>query len=199
MKIDDSEVIRRVTALHGTLPAVLVAIDGPGGAGKTTLAALLSSALDTSSLDVQVVHFDDFFLPSSQRPRGPLSEKPIGGDFDWLRLRDEVLTPLRRNQAARYRRYDWDRDALAEFTELSLGGVVIVEGIYSSRRELAPFYDLRVWVECPREVRLARGVQRDGERARAQWENDWMPSEDRYILEHRPRECADVVVSGAAV
>jgi uridine kinase len=191
-----SEIIRRVTALRTALPTVLVAIDGPGGAGKTTLATLLSSALEASHIDVQVVHFDDFFLPSAQRPCGTSAEKSIGGDFEWLRLHDEVLAPLRRGQRARYRRYDWDQDAMAECEELSLDGVVIVEGIYSSRRELAPLYDLRVWVECPREVRLARGLERDGESARARWEHDWMPSEDRYILEHRPREYADVVVSG---
>ena len=105
---------------------------------------------------MSVVHVDDFFLPIARRPCGEPSAKPVGGDFDWPRLREEVLLPLRSGQVARYHRYDWELDAVAEVRDLSPGGVVIVEGIYSSRRELADLYDFRVWVECPREIRLAR-------------------------------------------
>ena len=84
-------------------------------------------------------------------------------------------------------------------SEVSPHGVVIVEGVYSSRRELASLYDLRIWVECPRELRLSRGLARDGETARKLWEEDWMPSEDRYLEEHRPLERADAVVSGTDI
>jgi uridine kinase len=175
---------------------VLAAIDGPGGSGKTALAGSLQLTLDGAKVLVSVVEVDDFFLPSADRPRGGPSEKPIGGDFDWPRLRDQVLHPLRRGQSARYDRYDWGRDELLEVREVPPGGVVIVEGIYSSRRELAALYDLRIWVECPRELRLSRGLERDGEAARSPWEEDWMPSEDRYVREHRPQELADIIVIG---
>lgn len=46
---------------HRTL---LVGIDGCGGAGKSTLAMRLA-ALDPN---ISVVHIDDFYLPSAQRP-----------------------------------------------------------------------------------------------------------------------------------
>ena len=65
------------------------------------------------------------------------------------------------------------------------------------RRELADLYDLKIWVECPRAIRLARGIARDGEKARAIWEQDWMPKEDYYVNTHLPRERADLSVSGA--
>ena len=194
-----SGIIPRLIALYDGGKTVLVAIDGPGGSGKSFLAQSISTALTASGTPASVVQVDDFFLPSGQRPIGSVSEKPIGGDFDWPRLRNEVLDPLRRGEPARYDRYDWDRDALVGIREASAGRVVIVEGIYSSRRELASFYDLRVWVDCPRELRLTRGLQRDGEAARRKWEQDWMPSEDRYIREHQPQEYAHVVVNGAAV
>jgi len=122
---------------------------------------------------------------------------PIGGNFDWPRLREQVLDPLRRGETARYDRYDWLEDDLANAHQVLPGRVVIVEGIYSSRRELAPLYDMRVWVDCPRELRLSRGLKRDGEAARGRWEDDWMPCEDRYIREHRPQEYADAIVNGA--
>jgi uridine kinase len=195
--VQPCERILRLIELHADRPTFLLAIDGLGGAGKTFLAERLSAALEATGHRHHVVHFDDFFFPSAQRPHG-LIEKPIGTDFDWARLRDEVLAPLRRGQTARYARYDWTRDAMAESIEVA-PGLVIVEGIYSNRQELGSLYDLRVWVECPRALRLERGLERDGEAARTRWENDWMPSEDRYLIEHRPRDRADVIVEGRDV
>lgn len=65
------------------------------------------------------------------------------------------------------------------------------------RRELVNLYDLKIWVECPKAIRLARGIARDGEKARTIWEQDWMPKEDHYIKTHLPRESADLFVNGA--
>ena len=144
-----------------------------------------------------IVQVDDFFIPSSRRLPGPPADRPVGADFDWGRLRDQVLAPLRRGVNAQYERYDWKRDILLAAREVQPNQIVIVEGVYASRRELAGLYDLRVWVECPREVRLARGIARDGASARWRWEHDWMPSEDRYVEQHRPFERADLIVAGA--
>jgi len=189
-------IVRRVIALSAERPTVLVAIDGHGGSGKTTLAADLATALQDSGLPASVVSFDEFYLPRAQRLPGSPAEKPIGADYDWARLRDQVLAPLRMGTAARYDRYDWRQDAFDGVGEAGPEGVVIVEGIYSSRREIADLYDLRIWVECPRELRLRRGIRRDGEGARGIWENDWMPSEDLYVEAQRPREQAHIVVDG---
>jgi len=75
--------------------------------------------------------------------------------------------------------------------------MVVIEGVYTLRPELRPLYDVRIWVECPRRLRLARGLARDGEAARARWERDWMPAEDRYVAECCPAAGVDLVVSGA--
>jgi len=190
--------IRRALETGGGSGTVLVAVDGPGGAGKTTVALALAQALERHGRRVAIVPMDDFYLPSAQRPAGPPGTGPVGGAFDWRRLRGQVLVPLRAGRAARYERYDWIRDVLAETHDVEPGIVVVVEGVTSCRRELAPLYDLRVWVDCPRELRLTRGLARDGESARARWVEEWMPEEDRYAEEHRPRATADVIVDGSA-
>jgi uridine kinase len=193
------EIASVLAVLRHSGETTLVAIDGPGGSGKTVLAESLRMTLERANVSVHIIKGDDFFLPSASRPCGVPSEKPIGGDFDWCRLRHQVLEPLRRGQTARYDRYDWLKDELTVAREVPPGGVVLVEGVYSSRREIADLYDMRLWVECPRERRLARGLERDGEAARKRWEEDWMPSEDQYIREHRPHEYADAIVNGDAV
>jgi len=174
---------------------LLVAIDGPGGAGKSTLAQLLKEQLKTLGWIVAVVKHDDFYLPSHQRENQQVGV--IGRDFDWERLRDQVLTPIREGRSAHYQRYDWETDVLAEWRTISASDVVLVEGVYTMRCELTHLYDLKIWVECPRAIRLARGIARDGEQARTIWEEDWMPKEDDYVKTHLPQESADLLMNGA--
>jgi uridine kinase len=176
-----------------TLPrkqtTLLIGIDGCGGAGKSALA----QALAQGDPEVTIVSMDDFFRPSSQaRPPG----SAIGAEYDWPRLRGQVLEPLRRNEPGRYQRYDWGSDALAEWHTVPVGGVVIVEGIYSTRDELRDAYDYTIWVDSPRALRLQRGLARDGEQARLVWTTRWMPAEDRYVAEQHPEAKADTVVPG---
>ncbi len=153
---------------------VLVGIGGRGGAGKTTLARAIPGA--------QVVPTDAFWN---------------GEGFDLARLRREVLEPLGRGEAARYGAYDWASRTQGGERTVEPHGVVVIEGVCALHRMFRDAYDVRIWVEAPRDVRLARGVARDGEAARAEWEERWMPSEDRYVERDDPVPSAHVVVDGS--
>jgi uridine kinase len=179
--------------LRGPAGPVLLAIDGAGASGKSSIARGLARACP----ELSVVHVDDFYRPSAERWSGPIAERPLARDFDLERLRREVLEPLRAGGAAAYRPYDWSTDALAAKPVTLNAPVVIVEGIYSMSPALKAFFELSLWVECPRELRLARGLERDGEAARPRWEQDWMPGEDRYIDTERPQDAADLVCDGS--
>jgi uridine kinase len=192
---DIAEQINRNAAHHFVY---IVGIDGLGGSGKSVLAHKISQRLELMHWTTLTVHNDDFYLPSARRNQLPASLKPIGGDFDWVRLRDQVLAPLRSGRIAKYVRYDWPSDALAEQHEVKPRGIILIEGVYCTRVELRDFYDFRIWVDCPSEVRLSRGLARDGKSIRSTWVNEWIPAEDRYYHEHRPRASAHAVVNGAA-
>jgi uridine kinase len=176
----------------------LVGIDGLGGSGKSILTEKIRQQLEVARFTLAIVHNDDFFLPSTSRSQLPVFIKPIGSDFDWMRLREQVLLPLRSGKIAKYARYDWPSDHLGEYHEIQPQGVVLIEGVYSTRAELRDLFDFRIWVDCPRELRLSRGLARDAHTARSRWVDDWMPAEDRYCSEQRPRTFAHAIVNGAA-
>ena len=155
----------------------VVAIDGPGGAGKSTLAALVAQ-----DLDAQVVCTDDFAS----------WDQPLEW---WPRLIEQVLEPLSRNESGRFQRYDWAARQLAEWHEVPVAPFVILEGVSSSRAAFGPYLAFRVWVSTSRQERLRRGLERDGREALPLW-REWMAREDDYIAAERPEQRADLVVSG---
>ncbi len=169
--------------------ASLVGIDGCGGAGKSALARLLAGAIPGS----RIVEMDDFYRPGRERRQ---ASNEVAGHFDWRRLERQVLAPLSKGQDARFQRYDWDRDELTDWREVPGHGLVLVEGVGSTRRELRGYYAFTIWVEASRDTRLARGLARDGEGARDRWVDDWMPAEDRYVADHAPAGAADLLVIG---
>lgn len=154
-------------------------IDGEGGAGKSTLALRIAAAVDGSC----IVRLDDFARPG------------VAG-WDQSRFEWQVLEPLRTRRDGYYQRWDWDRDVGAEWHVVPRDSVVLIEGVSATRVELAVPWALTVWVDTPRALRLARGVERDGEQMRAQWEQLWMPEEDAYVAAQSPHLRADFVVRG---
>ncbi|MPY60138.1 uridine kinase family protein [Streptomyces spongiae] len=172
----------------------LVALDGPGDSGKPTLAAGLAE-----SRGAVVVHGDDFYRPMDTEERARLD--PAQGYhryFDWQRLRAEVLAPLAAGRDAAYRRYDWGTGSLApdEIHTVSRSGIVVVEGVYTARPELADHYDLVVYVDTPREESLRRLRARDHDRGPIDWVSRWRLAEEHYLAATRPEERAHLVVPG---
>ncbi|MEM9542207.1 MAG: uridine kinase [Cyanobacteria bacterium P01_E01_bin.42] len=185
---------------------LIVGIDGCGASGKS----IFTRSIAQQGLNITVVEMDDFYLPSDSRPSNEAILTTYGEQYDWKRLYEQVLKSLSQNRAARYQKYDWNLDALTEFYTVSVGGIVIVEGVYSTRRELSHLYDFRIWVQCPYDLRLTRGIARDeviiaeseaiarqDENPREMWEKIWMPQEHRYIKAEEPYKKAHLIVDGS--
>jgi uridine kinase len=156
----------------------VIAVDGPGGAGKSTLAHKLSVAMCKTT----IIHTDDF------------ASWEIPTEW-WPRLIEQVLEPLCRNQPGRYQRYDWDSRCMAEWHDVPPSEYLILEGVSASREAFQPYLAFSIWVETPRDERLRRGLERDGEDALPLWIG-WMAGEDGYVARERPAERADVIVDG---
>jgi uridine kinase len=169
------EAIRSAKAPVG-MKTRIVAVDGPGGAGKTSLADRLAS-----ELAAPVIHTDDF--ASWENP----------SDW-WPGLIAKALQPLAAGKPACFRPSTWG-GAEREPIEIEPAEFVILEGVTASREAFRPYLAYSIWIETPRELRLQRGLERDGEPALPHW-RAWMEAEDRYVQRERPAEHADCVLPG---
>jgi hypothetical protein len=126
----------------------IVGVDGRSGAGKSFLAGQLSHLLAAP-----VIEIDDF-----------VSWNCFAGW--WPRFDDRVLSPLLAGRDATFQARDWK-----DWYGSSLGGwktrrwspTVILEGVTCTRRETIGRVAYAIWVDAPAELRLARGLARDGD------------------------------------
>jgi len=171
---------------------VLIGIDGCGGSGKSTFAQNLNNYLDAST----IVHMDDFYMPSDSNKKEDNTQ--VGVDFDWRRLEKQVIKPIKSDlKNFSYQKYNWIDDKVNEkMNEVMISNFIIIEGVYSTREELRKYYDFNIWVECPYDIRLKRGIERDGEERREMWVNNWMIAENKYIELYKPINFANLIIDG---
>ncbi|MET1060591.1 MAG: 4-amino-4-deoxy-L-arabinose transferase [Nocardioides sp.] len=156
----------------------LICIDGPAGSGKTTLA----SAIGASSGDALVVHMDDLFPGWAGLP-----------EVD-AQLAD-LLLPLARGSAGSYRRFDWVADRFAETVTVDPTPLLVIEGVGSGAARFAALVTVLVWVEAPYDLRMRRGLERDGDTFAPHWEQ-WARDENELFTREQTRERADAVIDG---
>ncbi len=174
-------IVSKVKRLKKDDQTFLIAIDGFGGSGKSTMAHDLARRLD----NVSIVHSDDFHLPELNRS-------------DRARISEQVIKPLKANRIARYQRFDWPSSSLAEWHEIYPRGVVILEGVSMLHPDLGNQYDLTIWIDMPQEEAAKRGIDRDLHEykvdTREQWEKIWIPQEKEYVESVNPKAKADIIV-----
>jgi uridine kinase len=157
----------------------LVCVDGPAGSGKTTLADALRRREPTAV----VVHMDDLFEGWDGLPT-------VGAQLTTL------LPPLAEGRRGTYRRWDWQVSRWAERVEVAPVPLLVIEGVGSGSLEAAPFTTVLVWVEAPHDLRMRRGIERDGEAFAPYWKA-WAAAEAEHFAQHRTRERAHLLLGGA--
>lgn len=180
LSLDDvlADVVRRDASGSGIR---LVGVDGPSGSGKSTLAKRLAAWASAP-----VVEIDDF-----------VSWTDFAGW--WPRFETQVLSPLLSGAEARYQVRDWPNDefgtSLDGWKTLAWAPLVILEGVTCTRLAAAGRLAYSIWVEAPEDLRLQRGLERDGTDHRQLWRT-WMADERKFFAADGTRARADLRVSG---
>ena len=156
----------------------LICVDGPAGSGKTTLAAEIASLAGGTA----VVHMDDLF-------------EGWGGLARVDEQLHSLLRPLAEGFSGSYRRWDWPGNAWAETVLVPPAPLLVLEGVGSGASAYADLMTVLAWVEVPFELRMARGLESDGDAVSEHWRG-WAKDEQALFVRERTRERADVVLDG---
>jgi hypothetical protein len=106
---------------------------------------------------------------------------------------DALLTPLAARRPGHYRRSDWHASAYAETVTVPPCDLLGVEGVGCGSARHAGLVTVLAWLEAPAELRLRRGVERDGEALRDRLVA-WQVEESEHFAREGTRARADLVV-----
>lgn len=163
----------------------VIAVDGRGGAGKSTLADALAAQLPAA----EVIHTDDLAW-----------HEPL---FGWDHLLRDLFSRIRAGGEVSFTPPAWvARGRQGALTVAAETRTVILEGTRSSSTGCQ---DLMIWVQSDRDEARRRGLERDAQEgvngdaaeSAAFWDT-WEESEREHLRSHRPWDSADIVVLGTS-
>ena len=184
------DLVAHLLSLVGTpqgRPAI-IAVDGRGGSGKTTLTTALAAAVPGA----QAFHLDDLIW-----------NEPL---YDWDQLYVDTLTQLRRAGSLDLVPDKWREHGREGSIRIPAGSpLVLVEGTGAGLAAVRSLIDAHVWVQTGDDVAERRGIKRDiaegvngdAEESVRFW-HWWMAGERPFFAKDRPWRRADVIVSGDA-
>ena len=165
----------------------VVAIDGPGCCGKSSLAdEILGYADDAAQLAT-----DDFHMPRGSTPdsQGPLPYRR------WAEF-VQMVQRLVAGHEATFRPIDWKCRRLSAEVSVRPAPLLVIEGIGALHPDLAALVDYRIWVDGRADTRMERVRIRDGDSEVPNW-HKYVAFEQRYLETFRPWSSADLWVFGA--
>ncbi|MBT2483543.1 MULTISPECIES: uridylate kinase [unclassified Microbacterium] len=183
-----------------------VAIDGRTASGKTTFADELGEELAALGRTAIRASVDGFHRPRAERyRRGRMSAE---GYYRDARDHDAIVSLLLRplapgsDRLIRTQSFDLASDEpLNEEPQLiDADAILIVDGTFLQRPELAEHWDAVIFIDTDPALCLERGVQRDADGlggqapARLSYESRYQPAYELYETEAQPERTADVLV-----
>ena len=168
------QLIAALLDLCKTSPSI-IAIDGPAGAGKTTLAHELKASFSTKR--VEIVHMDDLY------GGWELSE-------DFTARLHGLVCDISAGRAHDIQIFDWHHGRFSQSRTVRPVDIVILEGVGSGQSAIRPFLSALIWMDIDDAQGLTRVLHRDGESIRDQMV-EWQTQQREHFLRERTRESAD--------
>jgi uridine kinase len=194
-EVNDKEIIEESKRLSESRKSpLIIALDGRSGTGKSTLSKNIAEKLGAA-----VIVGDDFYIGGTLTEwakRNPKEKAELV--IDWKRIRNEALIPLKEGHEASWYPFNWETlQGLAEepiiFTPSK---IVILDGAYSARPELADLIDVAVLLQLADPIRRQRLKEREGGLFVEEWHPVWDEAEEYYFTHIKPPETFDFIVRG---
>lgn len=160
----------------------IIAIDGPAGAGKTTLAREINLALSLE-MSVNVIHMDDLY----DGWNNALSE-------DLTQILVYLVSQHKSKKPAVIRKYNWVTSSFAESEEIPPADLLILEGVGSGDKALQDDLAALIWIDIDPEIGVKRVIERDGSQVADEMKK-WVGAQEEYFSQHSTREKADFILT----
>jgi uridine kinase len=174
-----------IEALHDltkTLPSPIITIDGPAGAGKTTLASHLSISLG-NYFSTSVIHMDDLYNGW---------ENPFSAPFS-----DALITVTKahaKKTACAIPQFDWSIGAYGPAKTYQPAQLLILEGVGSSSSRIRDVVSASIWIDIKPEVGLQRVLTRDGTSIATEMQQ-WLKTQETFFTSEKSAELADFALT----
>ena len=160
----------------------IIAIDGPAGAGKTTLAMQISQAL-SSRFSVAIVHMDDLY----NGWEGALGE-------NLTEQLSKIIEAQRKSQSYALPHFDWNAHQYSTPRYLKPPQILILEGVGSARAIVRESATTTIWIEVDRNIGIERVIARDGDAIESHMKK-WLIDQEIYFTSDKTRESAQFILS----
>lgn len=161
---------------------ILIAIDGPAGSGKTSLANQLASNLKSAT----TIHMDDLYNGWEDALTATLTRH----------LEEWVLDPLTLHQSVKYQKFDWNTGEYGPTVEVRNVELLILEGVGAAQAKIRQQADLTIWIEVGAQIGLARVLNRDGAQI-LPYMLKWQERESAHFIKDQTKENCQIFIDGS--
>lgn len=156
----------------------IIAIDGPAGAGKTTLARVIRLAM-ADRYQVNLLHMDNLY-DGWDGALGPQLSQTL----------TYIVKTHHAGQNLNLSYYDWALSHFEEAREIPAKELLILEGVGSGQSAIRSNLTALVWIGIDEKVGLERVLERDGDYLSSQMDR-WLATQGQHFLLEKTEESAD--------
>ena len=160
----------------------LIAIDGPAGAGKTTLAAKFFAEFSVDK-SVVVIHMDDLY-DGWDNALGDTLTTTLAQILQAYKTANEFTLPI----------FNWSTMAFDSTRCFQPSDIVIIEGVGAGQKIVRDAGATLYWLDIEPEKGLARVLQRDGFAIESQMRR-WQITQDAHFAGDATRMHADHIIT----
>lgn len=176
------ELIAALTDICHKSDQPIISIDGPAGAGKTTLASTISLAL-SKEFTFTVIHMDDLYSGWDGALGAKLTETLVWITSCHKAKKDLIYSPYR------WAVSEFDSPRKYESTTL-----LILEGVGSSQQAIEENLSTSIWLDLDPAVGFQRVIERDGPQI-ADSMTIWLDQQLQHFTSDQTKERSEFVLS----
>jgi uridine kinase len=160
----------------------IIAIDGPAGAGKTTLAHDIALAL-ASEFSVTEIHMDDLYDGWDNALTPQLSD-----------VLSHLVESHKKEKPLSLSTYNWHEGRFNPPSQLEDSELLILEGVGSGQRAIRDSLSALIWIDIEDLQGLTRVLARDGDAIENQMKK-WLATQEQHFRDEGTQKAADFVLT----